>query len=385
VVVTEVTTNWPTCDDHEGVPVDMRPEDHQVVDEDRRPTSNTDVRDAQPVTSDSDPAPVRTPMEFVAELNRLRRWAGQPSLRRLEKLSGAPLREGATEPLPSSTTSEILAGKRLPRLPRLAFVESFVAACLRARGLDDVTVEQAVDRWRAAWRAVQVERATPSDPELVLPPTTSPRRGPNSRRTVLASVVLMAVFATGVVVGVAGTRITQDGHPAAISGTRSAASQACRPLDQPRATGALVMGLPGTPPASDTYPDEWWANVGDVKVTTDAGGFTAAVPRGFTLPWQLIVIRSGITLIAGHHYSLDFTATANRPVAVQVRVQDKEPPRYRPSLVESVSIDTTPCRRTYTFTADATSQTTGEVTFQLGAQGAYTITIDDPILVETND
>ncbi|WP_133904657.1 hypothetical protein [Actinophytocola oryzae] len=320
-------------------------------------------------------------MELVGELNRLRTWAGQPSLRRLEKLSGESLGEGATELLPSSTTSEVLAGKRLPRPPRLAFVESFVTACLRARGLDGDTVEQVVDRWRAAWRVVQVKHTTP--PEPFLPQATSPERQAGPRRARLAAAVCAAVFATGVVVGVAGTRMTHDdiGHPVtpATGRTRGAV---CRPLDQPHATGALIMGAPGTPPTGEEYPRDWWANVPDVELVTDTDGFTAVVPRGFTLPWQAIVIRSAITLTAGHHYSLDFVATANRPVDIHVRVQDKTPPRYQPSLVESVPVGITPCRRTYNFTAGATSETTGEVTFQLGAQGAYTIMVEDPILVE---
>ncbi|WP_133904885.1 carbohydrate binding domain-containing protein [Actinophytocola oryzae] len=319
-----------------------------------------------------EPTQARTPADFVADLNRLRVWAGQPSLRQLEKLSGQPLAGQGTEPLPSSTTSEILAGRRLPRLPRLEFVESFVAACLRARELDDEAVEQTVDRWRTAWRGVETGDASGR--------SWSPR----VPAVVAAAVV---IFAAGVLVGVTGTRLLDQGDSAASPTTTTAApvaSRPCLPPDEPPARGTVSMGPAGTPSVDDHDPADWWSNVSTVALTTNPKGFTVAVPSGSTMSWEVLAIRSGITLTAGHRYRFDFTASANRAVAIQTRIQDKAPPLYRPALVESVPVATTPCRRAYTFTVNSTSPATGEVTFQLGGQGAYTLTIDDPVLVDTS-
>lgn len=72
-----------------------------------------------------------------------------------------------------------------------------------------------------------------------------------------------------------------------------------------------------------------------------------------------------------------------RPVDILLRIQDKTPPLYRPSLVESVPVDRAPCRRSYTFTAVMTSTATGEVTFQLGGLGSYTVSVDNAVLAET--
>src|SRR3954462_4421521 len=69
---------------------------------------------------------------FVESLKGLRRWAGQPSLRRLQQLGGTVRAVSGHEvpALPPSTVSSVL---RRPDLPRLEFVEAFVTACLRSR------------------------------------------------------------------------------------------------------------------------------------------------------------------------------------------------------------------------------------------------------------
>jgi hypothetical protein len=142
------------------------------------------------------------------------------------------------------------------------------------------------------------------------------------------------------------------------------------------------MGPPGTPAETSIRPN-WWA-AGTVALTPTRTGFVAAVPAGPTLPHELIAIRSGITLTAGHRYRVDFTATSDRPVNILIRIQDKAPPLFKYSLFESVPTGRAPCRRSYTFTAGTTSPATGEVTFQLGGQGAYTLTVNDAVLVDTD-
>jgi hypothetical protein len=101
-----------------------------------------------------DPATAANATEFVECLNRLRAWAGQPSLRTLRRLAGTTWTPGGerVDALPETTMSSVLRGKRLPRLPRMTFVESFVAACMVACGRSPENGEREIDRWRRAWR-----------------------------------------------------------------------------------------------------------------------------------------------------------------------------------------------------------------------------------------
>jgi hypothetical protein len=211
---------------------------------------------------------------------------------------------------------------------------------------------------------------------LVYPtlPATAARR--TGRYRLAAGAALLVVFAAGVLVGVAGSRQTGSSRPAA-GATAQAVVPACQPPGAPRASGPVAPAPPGAP-----VPPGWWGNVVGVGLTTTPTGFVATVPAGSTLPSELIAIRSGITLTAGHRYRFDFTATGDRPLDILLRIQDKAPPLYRPSLLEPVPISRVPCRRSYTFTAVTTSPATGEITFQLGGQGAYTVTVDDPVLVD---
>jgi tetratricopeptide (TPR) repeat protein len=94
--------------------------------------------------------------ELVGQLISLRRWSGQPSLRTLRRLAGTRRTERGddVDVLPPSTTSDLLNGSSLPSLPRLTFVEAFVAACARASEQPPDQVERLVHRWRQAWRAL---------------------------------------------------------------------------------------------------------------------------------------------------------------------------------------------------------------------------------------
>src|SRR3569833_3600167 len=91
-----------------------------------------------------DPSRADSPAEFLNELKALRVWAGQPSLRRIERLAKAH-----GHYLPSSTTHEVLVGKRLPNLPRLEFVDAFASACLRAEGnTEESAIPAEIERLR---------------------------------------------------------------------------------------------------------------------------------------------------------------------------------------------------------------------------------------------
>jgi hypothetical protein len=171
-----------------------------------------------------DPAKVATPEELVTQLNELRAWAGRPSFRILRDLAGA--RPGTGEPpaeaLPVSTTHEILAGKRLPRLPRLDFVEAFVCACLRAAQCPPDEIAAEVERWRCCWRGLArtgggVE--APADPA----PAAQRRAGwwghpPSGRRVaVLAAAAVLLIAAGGFVGAAAGGTLDRGGAAAPTS------------------------------------------------------------------------------------------------------------------------------------------------------------------------
>lgn len=112
-----------------------------------------------------DPSRANTPDELVAELGRLRIWAGKPSYRRLRELGGRRSSVGGHQvnALPTTTTWEILSGRRLPQLPRLDFVQPFVAACLRFRDVPEQQIERHLEDWRAAWHRI-AERPAGTDP-----------------------------------------------------------------------------------------------------------------------------------------------------------------------------------------------------------------------------
>ncbi|MGX7674345.1 NB-ARC domain-containing protein [Plantactinospora sp. DSM 117369] len=75
--------------------------------------------------------------------------------------------------LAPSTVSDILSGRRLPRLPRKEFVESFVRACLVVRNCPLREIEKTAAAWLRSWRRlVGTEREYPSEPEA------RPAKGP---------------------------------------------------------------------------------------------------------------------------------------------------------------------------------------------------------------
>lgn len=103
-----------------------------------------------------DPTTASTPADFIERLNALRLWVGQPSLRRLSRLAGtATTADGDEVPaLPPSTASYVLTGKTLPGLPKLAFVDAFVTACLCADGRSATQVDDELTSWQKAWRGL---------------------------------------------------------------------------------------------------------------------------------------------------------------------------------------------------------------------------------------
>ncbi|MDP9794921.1 hypothetical protein J2S43_003433 [Catenuloplanes nepalensis] len=187
--------------------------------------------------------------------------------------------------------------------------------------------------------------------------------------------VVLVVFASGVLVGVAGSRSTGL-RPGADAVPPAATPECVRPGD-PRPSGSVLLGSPGTP-----GPSTWWPSPLYWKLTATPGGFVADVPAGSVVPSAYMAVRGGLTWTAGRRYRIDFTVTSDRPVHVLLRIQDSGAPEYREVFSRSVPAGPASCRHSFTFEAGTTSVTTGEVTFQLGGQGACTVTVDDAVLVD---
>jgi hypothetical protein len=121
-----------------------------------------------PYGGSPDPSGASTPEAYIRALRSLRQWAGQPSLRRLRTVGTAPARYGGClGELAPSTVSEILNGKRLPRLPRTDFVEAFVRACLVAMHCPRGEAEATIALWLRAWRSLmESDHGSTADVEL---------------------------------------------------------------------------------------------------------------------------------------------------------------------------------------------------------------------------
>ncbi|MGH3763283.1 ATP-binding protein [Actinophytocola sp.] len=99
------------------------------------------------------PGEAGTLAEFVDLLRELRRWAGQPSLRRLRQLAGTTTDSAGRliDALPASTVSDVL---RREQLPRMEFVRAYVTACLLARDRGEEEISAYLEQWHEAWSRV---------------------------------------------------------------------------------------------------------------------------------------------------------------------------------------------------------------------------------------
>ncbi|MEU4561795.1 carbohydrate binding domain-containing protein [Actinoplanes sp. NPDC023936] len=313
--------------------------------------------------------------EFVAALRRLRAGSGRPSFRRLSEIAekrianSAP--ESRPEPLPPSTISEVLAGKRLPRMPRWGFVESYVAACLHAAGADDASVAAEIARWRARWSAL----AAAETPESAETPEIDGARSPG-RRAIAAA--MAAVFLLGTGTGVAGTLWwTQRPSP---DSSAAATPDDCVTAPAPAGTVSAPAGKDVLQPPARA---DWWINDPALgTVDADGGRFDTTVAGGTQRPADVLIVRSDITLVQGHVYTLAFTAEADRGATIRVRVQDSEPPAYHPSFSRDLTVGPATCRHAYRFTGAKTSPHS-ELTFQVGGQPErFRLRVSDVVMAE---
>lgn len=335
----------------------------------------------EPNASRPDPSSARTPSEFVAQLNSLRRWAGQPSLRVLQKLAGLRPQPGSppTEALPTSTTHEILAGKRLPRLPRADFVEQFVAACLRAARCDDREIGPEVQRWRRSWQTLL--EATPVNGQVINEPdlahdrqqaaTAGAQRLPRrrlTRRNLVQVALAVTLFGTGAGAGGAATHYLAEPQPA----------QCPQPsVTLPRGKERVVNGN------FDRATEGWWHASGGYQVREEDGRMLIDVPgHSGRNRWDKLVEQRGISLRKGRTYTASFDMSADRPVSIYVAVQMEFDP-FEPVLQHIVTVGPTPCHFTFTATNRNVDTDHGVVTFQLGGHTQdHAYILDNVSLIE---
>lgn len=328
-------------------------------------------------------SPLRTAEDFVAELRRLRAQVGDPSLRNLHRIAGKRIAEAPNghrmDPLSPSTTSEILGGKRLPRLPRLEFVESYVTACLSFHGLDDPAAAAEVERWRERWHSL----ATREQPEEPVPLDL-----PRPRRRLTLPLVVV-VFLAGFGVGIGVSRSWPARQLSSASLTAST-----QPSIQPSAEALDVCLAPGTalPTGQDVLrlPPEgqqagsWWVNDPDfATLHTDGRRFRADIVAGKPRPGDVIIVKGDVALVQGSTYALAFSASADHPTTIRVRVQDNQPPHYEWSYDQEVPVTQHRCLHLYQFVARKTSAHS-ELTFQVGGRDQdFQLQIQDASLVES--
>ena len=308
----------------------------------------------------------RTAEDFVADLRRLRAQAGNPSFRQLYRIAGKRIADAPGEcrldPLPPSTTSEVLSGKRLPRLPRLEFVESFVTACLSSSGMDEPAVTAEVGRWRDRWRSL-------ATPEKVEQPPPAPRR----RSAV--PLLMVVVFVAGLGVGIVGTLWWTAEKPSVAA---AESPDVCLPPAATPPAGEDVLKLP--PAGQET--GSWWVNdKSSAELSTDGRRFEATVAAGTSRPGDVLIVKSNVALVEGRSYTVAFSAAADRSTTIRVRVQDSRPPTFQSSYDRELTVTPGACRHLYQFVATRTS-THSELTFQVGGQAQdFELRVTDTHLV----
>ncbi|MCP3138160.1 glycoside hydrolase family 6 protein [Pyxidicoccus xibeiensis] len=125
---------------------------------------------------------------------------------------------------------------------------------------------------------------------------------------------------------------------------------------------------------SGTTTAPWWSGP-NTSSRVDAGRWRVDVAGGTVNPWDAPIGQDGIVLANGQAYTLSFTASATAPVTVRATVQLGSAP-YTAPLDQQISLDGTPRRFTFPFTSSL-STGAGQVTFQVGGRGAFTLHLDD--------
>jgi hypothetical protein len=92
---------------------------------------------------------------FIAQMKRLRRQAGDPSLPSMHRISQRLYREGTiTVVLSRSTISDVLAGTKRTKMPTWPWVFGFLETCRAAAAETGLDVESlgSTAEWCASWQ-----------------------------------------------------------------------------------------------------------------------------------------------------------------------------------------------------------------------------------------
>src|SRR2546421_4664027 len=111
------------------------------------------VPDRRTEPDDIDPSDINTAQELILALRQIKARAGSPTLGELQRRARA---EFPPLPLSTSTTSEVLRGKREP-------TEVFLRAYLQVCGLDSDRLEA----WEAARRRTSEQKSLEETPNLI--------------------------------------------------------------------------------------------------------------------------------------------------------------------------------------------------------------------------
>ena len=284
-----------------------------------------------------DPASAADAADFVRLLGELRVWAGSPSLRTLRRLGGSIV-SAAGDPidaLPESTTSYLLNGRGLPRLPRMEFVEAYVSACLRAAGRSGDPAAE-LEPWRTAWSRIAL--GTDAEPAETGPADAGPAdagsadAGPAAGRVAASGrrpwrIVGVAAAAAGLVcIGlVAGLLLAPDpAVPQPGGGSGALAGPAGSGGSPGGAAPRLEATILPAPPvlrrgaiSMDDYQD----------ADLDTGALVAQNAPGADLgPWglgnHLNMRGSAMVMVLPPHEPGGFARCAIEPVARRVRTVD---------------------------------------------------------------
>ncbi|MCP3097419.1 glycoside hydrolase family 6 protein [Myxococcus sp. K15C18031901] len=146
------------------------------------------------------------------------------------------------------------------------------------------------------------------------------------------------------------------------------------PRDEPETSRAALTEwvVNGTFSTGVTAP--WWSGA-NTQSLVEGGRLRVNVAGGTVNRWDALVGQSAIPLVGGRPYTLAFTASASANVPMRATVQ-LEPSPYTATLDQAVTLDGTARRFTFSFTSSLDTAL-GQVTFQFGGSGAFTLYLDD--------
>ncbi|MCE9666435.1 glycoside hydrolase family 6 protein [Myxococcus stipitatus] len=118
----------------------------------------------------------------------------------------------------------------------------------------------------------------------------------------------------------------------------------------------------------------WWSGA-NTQSLVENGRLRVNVAGGTVNRWDALIGQDDIPLVSGRAYTLAFTASASANVPIRATVQI-EPSPYTATLDQTVTLDGTARRFTFPFTSSL-GTSLGQVTFQFGGSGAFTLYLDD--------